>query len=206
MQEQQDKPEIIEHVAEIVSAYVGHNTLAPADLPALIGAVHQALSAATSPIVAEPAASDQAKAKPADIRRSLTADHLISFEDGKRYKSLKRHLTGRGLTPQAYREKWGLPADYPMVAPNYAAQRSALARSLGLGQKRKGRDNATTGAEPNVEMPDGVGESPDVVGEGAQADPALISVPAETEEAEAAPPAKRTRASKPKAKREKDAA
>lgn len=137
MQEQQDKPEIIEHVAEIVSAYVGHTTLAPADLPALIEVVHQALSDVAKPSAAEPAAPDQIKAKPAEIRRSLTPDHLISFEDGKRYKSLKRHLTGGGLTPQAYREKWGLPADYPMVAPNYAAQRSALARSLGLGQKRK---------------------------------------------------------------------
>ena len=73
------------------------------------------------------------------IKKSITPDFLISLEDGKRYKSLKRHLTGRGLTPEQYREKWGLARDYPMVAPNYAAKRSELARSMGLGQQRKGK-------------------------------------------------------------------
>jgi predicted transcriptional regulator len=123
----------IELAAEIVSAFVSSNPVPRTDLPALIGGVHAALQK-----VASPAQVDEPKSTPAvPVKKSVTVDFLISLEDGRPYKSLKRHLTGRGLTPQQYREKWGLPADYPMVAPSYAAQRSDLAKSIGLGRKPK---------------------------------------------------------------------
>ena len=125
----------IELATDIVSAFVSKNKITPADLPALIGSVHAALQGAANPAQQQ----EQAKPTPAvPIRKSVTPEYLISLEDGKQYKSLKRHLTGRGLTPEQYREKWGLPRDYPMVAPNYAVKRSELARSMGLGHKRKG--------------------------------------------------------------------
>src|SRR5215204_2356104 len=120
--------------ADVVSAYVSHNSVRAADLPDLISSVHGALQGLKAPQQAEP----EMREPPVSIKKSITPDFLISLEDGKRYKSLKRHLTGRGLTPEQYREKWGLPRDYPMVAPNYAKQRSELAKSLGLGQLRKG--------------------------------------------------------------------
>jgi predicted transcriptional regulator len=121
--------------AEIVSAYVSKNPLRPSDLPELLSSVHAALSALSQGGVTD--AVPVGKLTPAQIRKSITPDALISFEDGKLYKTLGRHLTIRGLTPEAYREKWGLPRDYPMVAASYSAQRSALAKSLGLGQKRR---------------------------------------------------------------------
>src|ERR671916_686083 len=103
------------------------------DITALIASVHQALQSLSAPPQAEPE-----KREPlVSIKKSITPDFLISLEDGRRYKSLKRHLAGRGLTPEQYREKWGLPRDYPMVAPNYAKQRSELARASGLGQLRR---------------------------------------------------------------------
>jgi predicted transcriptional regulator len=119
--------------AAIVSAFVGRNPVAIADLPGLIGQVHAALTGAQR---GEPAVEPQ---KPAvSIRKSITPDHLISLEDGRPYKSLKRHLrTRHNMSPQDYRTKWGLPKDYPMVAPNYSASRSALAKSLGLGRVAK---------------------------------------------------------------------
>ena len=123
----------IELAADIVSAFVSNNSVKPADLPALIDSVHAALQN-----VAHPAAKQEETklSPPVPVKKSITPDFLISLEDGKRYRSLKRHLAGRGLTPEQYREKWGLPRDYPMVAPNYSARRSELARSMGLGQKR----------------------------------------------------------------------
>ena len=125
----------IKFAAEIVSAYVSNNNLTPADLPSLIAQVHTALQN-----LGKPAQQKEAeKPVPAvPVKKSITPDFLISLEDGKRYRSLKRHLNSRGLTPEQYREKWGLPRDYPMVAPNYSARRSELARSLGLGQNRRG--------------------------------------------------------------------
>ncbi len=124
---------LIELTTEIVGAYVLANSIAASDLPGLIHGVHQALTGAGQP----PAAAEEADAKatPAQIRKSISPDTLISFEDGKPYKSLKRHLSTRGMTPDDYRTKWGLPKDYPMVAPSYSAQRSALAKTLGLGRK-----------------------------------------------------------------------
>ena len=122
--------------AEIVSAYVGHNALSVTDLPRLIGDVHTALVnlGTAKPVV------DTEPAKPAvPIKKSINTDYLICLEDGKKFKSLKRHLrTHFDLSPEQYREKWGLPADYPMVAPNYATSRSKLAKTMGLGQKRGG--------------------------------------------------------------------
>ncbi len=120
---------------EIVAAYVANNSIPPGDLQALITSVHGALVGLSRPADADAPAVE--KLTPAQIRKSITNDNLISFEDGKPYKTLRRHLTLRGLTPEAYREKWGLPRDYPMTAPSYSAQRSELARALGLGQQRR---------------------------------------------------------------------
>jgi len=125
---------LIELTAEIVAAYVSNNSVAANDLPNVITQVHAALGGATMPteeVVEKP--------KPAvSVRRSIQNDYLICLEDGQKFKSLKRHLmTHYGLTPEQYREKWELPADYPMVAPAYAEARSRLAKEMGLGQKRK---------------------------------------------------------------------
>ena len=122
--------------AEIVSAFVSNNAVPSAELPALIASVHSALAKVANGQTEKPA---EAPVPPVSIKKSITPDFLISLEDGRRYKSLKRHLKGRGLTPEQYREKWGLPRDYPMVAPNYAKQRSELAKALGLGQLRRNR-------------------------------------------------------------------
>ena len=129
------KSPIAELSASIVAAYVEKHKVAPATLPELIDAVSGALAG-----LGQPAAPDQtAEPKlvpPVNPKRSVFPDFIISLEDGKQYKSLKRHLGVRGLTPAAYRQKWNLKPDYPMVAPNYAAARSALAKSMGLGRKR----------------------------------------------------------------------
>ncbi len=129
------KRSLVDLTAEIVAAYVAKNTVAQTELPKLIGEVHRALSGAISQ---PPVREDQADAKPAvAIKKSLTADYLICLEDGKKFKSLKRHLRSHyNLSPEQYREKWGLPADYPMVAPNYAQARSSLAKRMGLGQRK----------------------------------------------------------------------
>lgn len=124
---------LAELTADVVSAYVANNPMAPSGLPELISAVHGALGALLMP---PPAPEAERPAPAVPIKKSITPDYLISLEDGRRYKSLKRHLGGRGLTPEQYRAKWGLASDYPMVAPNYAKQRSELARSMGLGRKR----------------------------------------------------------------------
>jgi predicted transcriptional regulator len=127
----------IDLTANIVSAYVSNNPTPASDIPALIGQIHAALlkvSTGRAELPLEPA-------KPAvPVKKSMTADYLICLEDGKRFKSLKRHLrTQYSMTPEQYRDKWGLPADYPMVAPNYAVARSQLAKKMGLGQQRRRR-------------------------------------------------------------------
>ena len=123
--------------AEIVSAYLSHNTVPAGDIPALINQVHAALTRVSgnsgeAPI--EPL-------KPAiSVKKSITPEYIVCLEDGKKFKSLKRHLrTQYNMTPEQYRDKWGLPVDYPMVAPNYAAARSELAKQMGLGQQRRRR-------------------------------------------------------------------
>jgi predicted transcriptional regulator len=119
--------------ADIVSSYVANNAVHRTDLPAVIASVHAALQSLAAPKQAEPE-----KPEPRiSIRKSVTPDFLISLEDGKPYKTLNRHLGKLGLKAEEYRAKWGLPADYPMVAPSYAAKRSELARSSGLGQMRR---------------------------------------------------------------------
>ncbi|CDX17076.1 MucR family transcriptional regulator [Mesorhizobium sp. LCM 4577] len=123
---------VIELTAEVVSAYVSNNPVPVGDLPALIDRVHGALKSAGGGTAEKPETLTPA----VPIRKSVTPDYIISLEDGKKFKSLKRHLSVHyGLTPDEYRAKWGLPADYPMVAPNYAAARSSLAKSMGLGRK-----------------------------------------------------------------------
>jgi predicted transcriptional regulator len=126
---------LIELTADIVSAFVSNNSVAAGEVPALIGEVFSALSRVGSGAPAVPAEP----AKPAvSPKKSITPDYLICLEDGKKFKSLKRHLrTMYNLSPEQYREKWGLASDYPMVAPNYAEARSRLAKEMGLGQKRK---------------------------------------------------------------------
>lgn len=132
----ENKPPLIELATQIVAAYVGKNPVEQADLPKLITEVHRALELAAAGTTKR---EEPAEAKPAvSVRRSITPDYLICLEDGKKFKSLKRHLrTHFNLTPEQYREKWGLPADYPMVAPNYANSRSKLAKNMGLGHKKK---------------------------------------------------------------------
>ena len=125
----------VQLAAEIVAAFVSNNPLPKSELPALIHAVHSAVERlAAGPESAPPQVEAITPAVP--IRKSITPDFLISSEDGKRYKLLRRHLTRLGLTPAQYRQKWNLPSDYPMIAPNYAARRSALAKKIGLGQSR----------------------------------------------------------------------
>src|SRR5215216_3781705 len=127
----------IELAADIVSAYVSNNSVPAGDLPSLISEVHLALARVGNGTAEAPAEAP----KPAiAIKKSVTPDYIVCLEDGKKFKSLKRHLrTQYNMTPEQYREKWTLPADYPMVAPNYAAARSQLAKQMGLGQQRRRR-------------------------------------------------------------------
>src|SRR5215475_11424085 len=127
----------IELTATIVSAYVSNNSVPASDLPALIDQVHTALTRVLS-------GHGDARAEPpkpaVSVKKSIAPEYIVCLEDGKKFKSLKRHLRAQyNITPEQYREKWGLAADYPMVAPNYAAARSRLARQMGLGQQRRRR-------------------------------------------------------------------
>ena len=128
----EDNDQILEMTADIVSAYVGNNTVQVADVPALISSIHAALSQISTGVVEiEPEVKEPA----VPVRKSITPDYLICLEDGRKFKSLKRHLrTKYNISPEEYRAKWGLAKDYPMVAPNYAKARSDLAKQMGLGQ------------------------------------------------------------------------
>jgi len=127
----------IELTASIVSAYVSNNPVPSAELPSLIGQVHSALSRVSTGQTE--GLNDSLKPSIA-VKKSISSDFIVCLEDGKKFKSLKRHLrTQYNLTPEQYRSKWGLPKDYPMVAPNYAAARSRLAKQMGLGQQRRRR-------------------------------------------------------------------
>jgi predicted transcriptional regulator len=125
------KSDLVETAAGVVAAYVGNNHLAVADLPDVIRSVYRSLNS-LQPV---PPEEPEPLVPAVPIKKSITPDYLISLEDGQKYRALKRHLSVRGLTPQQYRSKWDLPPDYPMVAPNYSAARSDLAKSLGLGKK-----------------------------------------------------------------------
>jgi len=126
--------QVLNLTAQIVSAHLAHNTVPANDLPALIQSVFNTLKNAGSKVV------EPEKLQPAvPVKKSVFPDYIVCLEDGKKLKMLKRHLqTSYGMTPEQYREKWGLPRDYPMVAPNYAEKRSALARQSGLGRKAPG--------------------------------------------------------------------
>jgi predicted transcriptional regulator len=130
-----EKSELVELTAGIVSAYVGKNNVTVADLPSLIQEVHDALSR----VATQSGVPDREESKPAvAVKKSVTPDYIVCLEDGKKFKSLKRHLrTHYKLSPDEYRAKWNLPHDYPMVAPNYAAARSQLAKKMGLGTRRE---------------------------------------------------------------------
>lgn len=128
--------DLTELAGDIVAAYVSNNSVPIAELPSLIQSVHNAVRGLTSgsALGAVTSAPDAEKPSAAQIRKSVRADGIVSFIDGKAYKTLKRHLTANGHDPHSYRDRYGLPADYPMVAASYAEQRSALAKAIGLGQ------------------------------------------------------------------------
>jgi predicted transcriptional regulator len=139
-------PQLVELAADVVSAYVANNSIATSELGPLIASTYAALSQLGAEVAA-PIAAPQTPA--VSIRKSVTPDAIICLEDGKPFKSLKRHLSSKyNMTPEQYRTKWGLPVDYPMVAPAYAEARSALAKAMGLGRKaakpigKKGRKAA----------------------------------------------------------------
>jgi len=137
MADHTDEARCIQLTANIVSAYVSNNTVSSAEIPALISQVYSALMRVFKGAAG---AAPAAPLKPAvPIKRSITTEYLVCLEDGKKFKSLKRHLRQYRMTPDQYRAKWNLPADYPMVAPNYAAARSQLAKQMGLGQQRRQR-------------------------------------------------------------------
>ena len=141
----EEKPELLEMTADIVSAYVSNNTVSADTVPTLIAQIHAALSGVSeAPVEAEPEPQEPA----VPVRKSITPDFLICLEDGRKFKSLKRHLrTKYNLSPEEYRAKWGLPKDYPMVAPNYAKARSELAKQMGLGQGGRKPARAATRAK-----------------------------------------------------------
>lgn len=123
----------LEMTVGVVAAFVANNSVPASSVPDLIRSVHGAIAGLGGPVAEQPPVEKQ---KPAvSIKKSVTPDYLISMEDGRKLKSMKRYLAGLGMTPVEYRAKWGLPHDYPMVAPNYAAHRSALAKNLGLGKR-----------------------------------------------------------------------
>ncbi len=128
--------QLIDLTAEVVTAYVGNNPVPANDLPSLISEIHSAFSRIRG---SDSTVAEAEKPKPAvNPKRSVNDDYIVCLEDGKKFKSLKRHLSAHyNMTPEQYREKWGLPADYPMVAPNYSAARSRLAKKAGLGRKAK---------------------------------------------------------------------
>ena len=128
-----ERPNFIEQAAEVVSAYVARNSVPIAELPNLIRSIHNTLSTLGQPAPVEPSAEPLKPAVP--VKKSVTDEFIISLEDGRKFKSMKRYLSGLGMTPEQYRTKWSLAKDYPMVAPAYAAKRSALAKTIGLGRK-----------------------------------------------------------------------
>jgi predicted transcriptional regulator len=141
-----DHDELVQLTADIVSAYVSNNKVGAGELGKLIEEVHTALQRAPN-AQAEPEPEPREPA--VSIRRSVTPDYIISLEDGRKFKSLKRHLKNTyNMTPDEYRSKWGLPRDYPMVAPNYAKARSELAKSMGLGRKAAAQPAAAEASAP----------------------------------------------------------
>lgn len=144
--------DVLRLTAKIISAHVGNNQVTVAALPELIQSVHRSLVVAGT---VEPVSAPAPLTPAVPIRRSVFPDHIVCLEDGKKLKMLKRHLqTSYGMTPQQYREKWGLPADYPMVAPNYASHRSSLAKQIGLGRRFGSTAPEQTNLPEAIEEPD----------------------------------------------------
>jgi predicted transcriptional regulator len=140
-------PDKVSLAADIVASYVSRNSVTPGGLPALIESVHSAL---TNLGAVEPVHQAEPLVPAVSIRKSITPGFLICLDDGKKLKTLKRHLTILGMTPDQYRTKWSLPKDYPMVAPDYAVTRSALAKKMGLGQLRKDTSTRKSGRKPKA--------------------------------------------------------
>ena len=136
---------VLQYAAQIVSAHVSNNSVQSSDLPSLIQQVYSALTT----LGAAPAQAAERPEPAVPLKKSVFADYIVCLEDGKKLKMLKRHLmTSYNLTPDAYRERWGLPSNYPMVAPSYAERRSALAKSIGLGRKPKADNEPPVAAAP----------------------------------------------------------
>ncbi len=135
--------DVVAMTAEIVAAFVSHNALPPTELPALLLSIHARLTTIANGV---PEPVEQVAPTPAvSIRQSIKPDYLVCLDDGKKFKSLRRHLAALGMTPEQYRAKWNLPSDYPMVAANYSAARSEMAKKIGLGQLPKGSKAAKRG-------------------------------------------------------------
>jgi predicted transcriptional regulator len=150
--------DLTELTTTLVAAYVSNNHIQPSEIGTLIATMHAALTGLGSD--ATPAASPAEKLTPAQIRKSVTPDAIISFIDGKPYKTLKRHITSAGMTMEEYRQRYGLPRDYPATAASYSEQRSALAKSFGLGQqRRKAAQKAAESAETVSEKPKKAGRA-----------------------------------------------
>ena len=144
-----DQTTLVEITTEVVAAYTAKNHVQPIDVPALIASVHAAFMGLDKPPVVEAAAEPLKPAVP--IKKSVTDEFIISLEDGRKFRSMKRYLGLLGMTPAEYRTKWGLPHDYPMTAPAYAAKRSELAKTLGLGSMRKRQGEAVATSESEVQ-------------------------------------------------------
>jgi predicted transcriptional regulator len=129
--------DLVALASEVVAAFVASNSLPSAELPGLIVSVHAALARLAAGMSVAELPAPAAPTPAVSVRQSISPDYLICLDDGRKFKSLRRHLAILGMTPEQYRAKWKLPSDYPMVAPNYAATRSALAKSIGLGQLRR---------------------------------------------------------------------
>lgn len=150
---------VVEMAAEIVSAYVRNNSVPVSELPTLLQSVHESLGKILGG--SKPEAAKEPPQPKVPVKKSITNDYLVCLEDGKRFKSLKRHLqSAYGMSPQEYRDKWGLPKDYPMVAPAYANARSELAKTMGLGRKagvpapEAAGPDAAAGPEPELALPE----------------------------------------------------
>jgi predicted transcriptional regulator len=143
------QPITLEIAAEVVAAFVSNNPVPRGELPALIQTIHDTLLRLSAG-GENSTSKEEAKEPAVSIRKSVTPGYLICLEDGKHFKSLKRHLTAHGLTPEQYRAKWKLPSDYPMVAANYAARRSAMAKAIGLGQLRGNAGARKRGRPPKA--------------------------------------------------------
>lgn len=179
------RPSHVKLAVDIVAAYLANNHVQLSDIPSLIASIHAALAGLANGVTAT-GGGGTLKITLATVKKSITHDTLISFEDGKPYKTLRRHLTLRGLTPETYRAKHGLPADYPMTSAAYSAHRSELAKSLGLGQQR--RKSYAKAAEPAEAVAKTRAEAP-MVARSAKASETKTKAPKESRAKKAAEPA-----------------